>query len=161
MTIRPAAPADVPAVLALVARTCAFHEAMDPAKYSFLPNIAARYERWLTARATDSDSVFLVAEADRPGELAGFLVGTTDEEIPIYRLKRYGFVHDVWVEPAYRRHGLARRLVELAARRFAEIGAQQLRLDVAAANAPARRLFESCGLRPSVIEMLMELPKPS
>src|SRR5438105_10518111 len=157
MEIRPARPEDVPAVLPMVAKVCAFHEALDPAKYGFLPEPERRYERWLGARATDDRSVFLVADAAADGRAAArivaFLVGTVEEEIPIYRIAEFGFVHDLWVEERYRNEGVARQLVTLAVERFRAIGVKQVRLDAAYANEAARRLFAACGFRPSVVEM--------
>jgi RimJ/RimL family protein N-acetyltransferase len=47
-----------------------------------------------------------------------------------------------------------------AIERFGEIGVSQVRLDAAAANEAARRLFERCGFRASVVEMLTQLEKP-
>jgi ribosomal protein S18 acetylase RimI-like enzyme len=163
MTIRPATAEDVPAVLPMVAKTCALHEQMDPAKYGFLENPAEMYRRWLTARSTDPRSVFLVAE--RPAMLkevpflVGFLIGTVEREIPIYRLEEYGFIHDLWVEPEYRNEGIARQMVMLAIERYRAIGVEQIRLDTAAPNEVARGLFASCGFRPSVQEMLLEIPE--
>ena len=159
MTIRPATPDDVPAVLPMVEKVCAFHERLDPAKYPYLPNPAEMYRNWLTKRARDPRSVFLVADADAEGGagVAGFLVGTVESELSIYRLREYGFVHDLWVEEPYRNEGVARQMITLAVERFREIGVPQVRLDVLSANAPARGLFESCGFRPSTVEMLVEL----
>src|SRR4051812_44518608 len=96
MTIRPAKAGDVGHVLPMVDKVCALHESWDPAKYSFKDQPGAMYQRWLTARANDPRSVFLVAEAD--GNIVGFLVGTVENEIPIYRLEEFGFIHDLWVE---------------------------------------------------------------
>jgi ribosomal protein S18 acetylase RimI-like enzyme len=118
------------------------------------------YRNWLAARSTDRRSVFLVADAALAGEspkLAGFLVGTVEREIPIYRLTEFGFIHDIWVEESYRHEGIARQLVTLAVERFREIGVKQVRLDVLTKNAPARGLFAACGFRESTAEMLMEL----
>jgi ribosomal protein S18 acetylase RimI-like enzyme len=160
MNVRPATVEDVPAVLPMVAKICAFHQALDPAKYDFLPNPEERYRGWLASRARDPRSVFLVADAaptGAPPRLAGFLIGTVESEIPIYRIREFGFVHDLWVEKAYRNEGWARQLVTLAVERFREIGVKQIRLDVLAANDPARALFAACGFRPSTIEMLTEL----
>ena len=160
MNVRPATPEDVPLVLPMVAATSAFHERMDPAKYSFLDNLSERYRNWLTARCTDPRSVLLVADATtgtEPKRLAGFLVGTVEKEIPIYRLSEFGFIHDLWVDPDYRHEGLARQMVTLAIERFTAMGVKQVRLDVLSANAPARALFKACGLRESVVEMLMVL----
>ena len=76
-------------------------------------------------------------------------------------LREYGFVHDVWVEEPYRNEGLARQMVTLAVERFRAIGVEQVRLDVLVENAPARSLFEACGFRPAVIEMLLETTRPA
>jgi ribosomal protein S18 acetylase RimI-like enzyme len=156
MDIRPAMPADVPAVLPMVERISQLHETWDPAKYGKLPNIAQRYEHWLTAQTTAGGSVFLVAE--REGKLVAFLIGTTEREIPIYKVDRYGFIHDLWVEEGYRNEGIARQMVMLAVEKFAEIGVKQVRLETAGPNDAARKLFDSCGFRTSAVSMLRELP---
>jgi ribosomal protein S18 acetylase RimI-like enzyme len=162
MTIRPATPADVPAVLPMVAQVAATHERWNPAKYGYRPNPAEMYRDWLAQRATDRRSVFLVAERDAMLKdvpfLVGFLVGTVEREIPIYRLHEYGFIHDMWMDPAYRNEGIGRQMVTLAIERFREIGVKQIRLDTAAPNDVARSLFTSCGFRPSAVEMLLEIP---
>jgi ribosomal protein S18 acetylase RimI-like enzyme len=155
MEIRPATPSDIPNVLPMIAKICALHEAWDPAKFGFLSNPKDRYGRWITARAQDPRSVFLVAE--REGRLIGFLLGAVEEEIPIYRIKEFGFIHDIWVEEEYRHEGIARQMVMLAIERFKSIGVPQIRLDTAAVNDSARKLFTSCGFRVSTIEMLLEL----
>jgi ribosomal protein S18 acetylase RimI-like enzyme len=159
MDIRPATPDDVPAVLPMVRKVCAFHEALDRAKYSFRGDPAPMYDPWLRGRATDPRSVFLIADRGRDDgrKVVAFLVGTVEREIPIYQLKQFGFIHDLWVEEKYRNEGIARQMVTLAVERFREIGVSQVRLDTAAGNEPARNLFVACGFRPSVTEMLIEL----
>jgi ribosomal protein S18 acetylase RimI-like enzyme len=155
MEIRPATVADIPAVLPMVGKICALHEQWDAAKYGFLENPQERYRRWLSTRVDDARSVFLVA--DRDGAIVAFLVGTAESEIPIYRLREFGFIHDLWVEEKYRHEGVARQMVMLAIERFGAMGMKQVRLDTAAANDPARALFATCGFRPSTIEMLLEI----
>lgn len=162
MRIRPATAADVPAVLPMVAKICALHESWDSAKYGFLPNPEQRYQGWLTRLTTSDRTVFLVAEdeaseSEPAAKLVGFLVATIEKEIPIYRLKEFAFIHDLWVEPEYRRTGIARQIVMQAIERFKQMEVQQIRLDTAAANEAARRLFSECGFRISTIEMLIEL----
>ena len=161
MEARPATVDDVPGVLPMVTQIAALHERWDPAKYGFIENPAERYRKWLTNRATDPRAVFLVAEreatGDQPAKLAGFLIGTVEQEIPVYRVKEYGFIHDVWVEEEYRHEGVGRQLVTLALERFGQIGVPQVRLDTAAINEAARALFARCGFRISIIEMLSEL----
>ena len=158
MDIRPATAADVSAVLPMVRKLCELHRRWDADKYGFRDGIEEMYRGWLTSRATDARSVFLVADREGRGPVA-FLVGTVEREIPIYRLKEFGFLHDLWVEEDYRNEGLARQLVMTAVERFREIGVEQIRLDTAAANDVARALFEKCGFRTSVVEMLRVVEK--
>ncbi len=150
MTIRPANVADVPAVLPMVAKICAFHENLDASKYGFLPDVASMYDGWLRGCATDRRAVFLVGERDdsqvTAPSLAAFLIGTVEREIPIYRLKEFGFIHDLWVEVEYRHEGIARQLVTLAIERFTRLGVKQIRCDTAAKNTPAQALFAALRL---------------
>jgi ribosomal protein S18 acetylase RimI-like enzyme len=162
MTIRPATPADVPAILPMVDKIAALHEKWDPVRYDYKPGVGEMYRKWLTTRANDrAGSIFLVAEHERLLEdvpfLIAFLVGTIEKPIPIYRLDRFGFIHDVWVEEDYRHEGIGRQMTMLAMEKFRELGVRQVRLETAAANEPARKLFASCGFRPASAEMLAEI----
>jgi ribosomal protein S18 acetylase RimI-like enzyme len=142
----------------MVRKIAGMHDALDPAKFGFRSDPGEMYRGWLTSRTRDDRSVFLVADAGggAPG-LAGFLIGTVEREIPIYRIEQFGFIHDVWVEEDYRHEGVGRQLVTLAVERFSAMGVPQVRCDTAWANETARKLFTSCGFRPSIVEMLVEL----
>ena len=155
MLIRPALASDVPAVLPMVEKICALHQHWDRDKYDFKPGTPQRYGPWLTKRADDPRSVFLVAEEN--GKPIAFLIGTVEAEIPIYTLAEYGFIHDVWVEEEFRHEGVGRMITMAAIEKFAAIGVKQIRLDTAAPNDAARALFKVCGFRPSVTEMLLVL----
>jgi RimJ/RimL family protein N-acetyltransferase len=155
MDFRPATAADVPAVLPMVAALAALHESWDPAKFGYTPHPEKMYGRWMTARTADPRAVFLVAV--REESPVGFLIATVETEIPIYRLAEYGFIHDIWVDPPYRNEGVARQLVMLAIEKFRDMGVKQVRADTAATNEVARSLMQSCGMRPSTTEMLIEL----
>ena len=154
--IRPATPQDVPLVLPMVDRLAALHKAWDSAKYPYKPDVGEMYRNWMTARSTDPRAVFFVAE--REGRLVGFVLGTVEREIRIYELEEFGFLHDLWVEADYRNEGIARQMVMLAVEPFRDLGVRQVRLDTAAENEIARKLFASCGFRPSTVEMLLEVP---
>ncbi len=161
MQIRPATLADIPAVLPMVNQICALHEDWDAGRYGFVPNPAQHYESWLKGRVSEVNDIFLVADPEAAQAnvepLAGFLVATREREIPIYQLSEYGFIHDLWVAPAYRQSGIGKALIQTALQQFAQSGIRQIRLDTATANESARRLFQDCGFRVSTIEMLAEI----
>lgn len=150
--IRPAAAADVPQVLPMVRAICTMHEKLDPERYAMLPDVVARYEHWFPERAEDPRSVFLVAESSN--RLVAFLIATTETNIPIYQLIEFGFIHDIWVEPDSRSQGIAKAIVQEALARFRAQGIHQVRLETAALNDSARKLFTTCGFRVGTIDML-------
>lgn len=155
MQIRPATPEDVPAILPMVSQLATLHESWDPQRYDYRPDTAEMYDSWLRSHANNPKSVFLVAERQR--RVVAFLIGTIERTIPIYRMERIGFIHDMWVDPAYRHEGIGRQMAMHAVELFREKGITQIRLETATANEPARKLFESCGFRPCSMEMLIDL----
>lgn len=158
--IRPATHSDIPKLLPMIAQICALHQAWDAAKYGFLPNPERRYEGWLGNVVIDRRDLCLVADinlAAEPPQLGAFLIATVEREIPIYLLKEFGFIHDIWVEPDCRKSGIAHQMVKQAIAHFTQLGVKQIRLDTAMANETARQLFVRCGFRASTLEMLIEI----
>lgn len=154
MTIRRAVVEDVSKVLPLVRKICELHQQWDPQRFGFRDDVLSSYDRWMRQRADDPRSVFLVAESN--GQIVAYIISTIEEEIPIYRTRECGWIHDLWVEPQYRNEGLARQMVTLTVERFTELGIQQIRLQTAAMNETARNLFKACGFRVATMEMLHE-----
>lgn len=155
VTIRAATVADVESVLPMVARVVALHEEWDAARYRALGDVVERYRSWLPERAGDARSVFLVASV---GEgVVGFLVAGVEGNIPIYEVVEFGFIHDMWVEPEWRCRGVAGALVREAVSRFGGMGVKQVRLETAAGNEGARRVFAEAGFRVTAVEMAVEV----
>lgn len=104
----------------------------------------------------DSRHLCLVAECSPGNELASYMISTVESEIPIYHLKEYGYIHDLWVEEVYRNRGIAREMVRQTVAHFQKIGVKQIRLNSVVANHAAFKLYESCGFRSSTVEMLIQ-----
>lgn len=157
MLIRRATNDDVAAILPMVRAICDLHAERDPERFKVLPDVLERYAAWLPKQIADVRSVLVVA-ARGDGSLCGYLVGTVEPEVPIFWVPECGWIHDVWVDPAERRHGVARQLVQAAIDHFTTVGVKQMRLHTGAFNEAAREHFESMGFRRSVVEMLRPLP---
>lgn len=155
MPVRPATIDDVPFVLPMVRAICDLHQRHDAERFRVVDDVIDRYARWLPERATDSRSVFLVAVEE--GKPAGYAVSTIEPEVPIFWVPECGWVHDLYVVPEARRHGLARELLREVTRRYSAMGVKQLRLHTAMFNDAARSAFAAEGFRPCVVEMLKML----
>ncbi len=162
MIIRSASHSDIPALLPMIGKMCALHQSWDGAKYGFLPEPERLYERWLGSLIQSQRDLCLVADLgsslpESSVSLVAFLLATVEREIPIYRIKEFAFIHDLWVEEDHWHLGIARQMVQHAIAHFTQLEIPQIRLDTAKANEAARHLFTSCGFRISTIEMLTEL----
>jgi len=101
-----------------------------------------RATEYITARLAAGDSIVLVA-VDESGELRGFtqLYPTWCSLLagPVYVL------YDLYVPPRARRRGVARALLEAAARRAGRDGKLRMTLSTANTNVNAQALYESLG----------------
>ncbi len=68
-----------------------------------------------------------------------------------------GFIHDVLVDEAHRRGGVAGALLDAASEWLKSRGAPRVMLWTAERNHAAQRLFEQAGFRRTMIEMTREL----
>lgn len=104
--------------------------------------VEASYER-LVEFAFDGSYVLFIAEHDLDGPV-GFclMLDTLPDEVSGMP---QGFVAYMAVDPAARRHGIARALLAEAEREARERGLPHLALMVTEENAPARELYAQAG----------------
>jgi ribosomal protein S18 acetylase RimI-like enzyme len=156
VVIRPATRGDVTALGRLGATLMHTHYAFDPARFlSPGANPERGYASFLLGQIDEPDVAILVAV--RGADVVGYVYAGL-EPLSWKELRgAAGFIHDVVVDDAARRGGVARALVQEAAERLRALGAPRVMLWTAEKNAAAQRLFESLGFRRTMIEMTLEL----
>ena len=108
----------------------------------------------LEAELAFPDDVWRRRAGDDPAA-ATFIAGEGGADIGLARIFAAadppGRAHlvSMWVDPGHRRRGVARALIGRAVRWAAEHRADEVILWVADHNAPARRLYEGIGFRPT------------
>ncbi len=115
--IRAATPADLSAITAI-------------------QNAAPDASHWESADYLDHDCLIAVDRSEREGRVVGFLLSrrTAQDEREILNLA---------VDPAYRRQGIARRLLDAELVR----GRNTWYLEVRESNTPARKLYQDMGFQ--------------
>ncbi len=117
---------------------------------------AGLYASRLLERRDDPDTRTFVAEVD--GEAVGYVLGAVIDMLPdLFEHDDVGFIADIYVAESFRRHGIARALVDTINAWFAEQGVAHTEWQVADANAAGRRFWESVGGRPLMTRMRVEL----
>ena len=137
VTVRRAQPADVDVLLGLFEGYRAF--------YKCSPD-AGSARAFLLQRLQNGDSVVFVALDSDTGAGAGFV-----QLYPTFsslRMRRAWILNDLFVDPSYRGHHVAKRLMEAARTLAVETKSATLALETARDNHTARRLYETLGYQP-------------
>jgi GNAT superfamily N-acetyltransferase len=154
--IRRATRADLPALGRLGADLIRVHVAFDRRRFvEPAGDPEAGYAHFLGTQLDADDAVVLVAERARSA------IGYVYAGIEPFSWKELrdaaGFVHDVVVDQAERRTGVAGALMEAAIAWVRAQGVRSVMLWTAAPNEGAQRLFEGLGFRPTMIEMTRDV----
>ncbi len=138
-------PAEFGALVAMMERTNRLHESFG-AGFALAPGWEDMQRGWL--QRVVGDPHWFVALAYSAGQPAGCVMATIEEHPPILANTRRGYLTDIWVEPEWRRHGVAAALMAAAERWVREQGARRIELLVAANNAAAQALYRALGYEP-------------
>jgi len=154
--IRRAEERDLEAVGRLGARLLRDHYEFDRRRF-MAPrgNTEEGYAWFLGTQLQRDDAVVFVAELD--GRVVGYVYAGIEPRSWKELRDEAGFIHDVYVDAAARRGGVATALLEAAADWLARRGMPRIVLWTAAPNEAARRLFERLGFRHTMSEMTREL----
>ena len=155
-TIRPATPADLPALGRLGALLVRMHHDFDPERFiAATPGTEQAYASFLGAQLEDPNVVVLVAE--RNGEVVGYTYAGAEGWDYMSLRGPAGVLHDIVVDPAQRGHGIGRMLLDATLAALKARGMPRIVLATAEGNASAQRLFARAGFRRTMIEMTREL----
>lgn len=156
MTIRRALPTDREALGRLGSMLMHVHYSFDRLRFLDPGDDAAEgYAEFLSSQLDDDEAVVLVAEED--GRVLGYLYAAI-EPLSWKELRdRAGFIHDVAVDAAGRRRGVASALISAALQWFREHKVPRALLWTSPSNTSARAAFAKFGFRETMIEMTREL----
>ncbi len=156
VTIRPAAPQDQDAIARLWQALTDYHVGLDARLPTAASGAAGNYAARLLERRDDPDTRTFVAEVD--GQVVGYILGAViDMHADLFEYVDSGFIADVFVDPAYRRRGIARRLFETISAWFAEQGVHLVEWQVASQNLEAILFWEAVGGKPITVRMQKSL----
>lgn len=154
--IRRAAPADTPAIGRLGALLVREHHDFDPKRFlAATAGTANGYGSFLVAQLHEPNIIILVAE--RSGEVIGYTYAGVEGNDYMALRGPAGVLYDIVIDPAHRRQGFGRMLLDATLEALKTGGAPRVVLSTAERNASAQRLFDRAGFRRTMIEMTREL----
>lgn len=151
-TIRPGRRDDAAEAARLWMQSAEEHTVHDPV-YATAPAAEKTMRRFLADLASSGHSFLFVAVVG--GRTVGFISGELREGSPTFLPKTWASVDDVFVEPDHRNLGMGKALLRSVEAWAKGRGASGVSLQVAAANARARKFYRDLGFREiSVYEVL-------
>ena len=156
VAIRPATPADLPALGRLGALLVRTHHQLDQERFiPSTPRTEHGYASYLGSQLQEPAVVVLVAERD--GDILGYTYAAVEGHDYMSLRGPAGVLHDIVVDPAHRREGIGRMLLDATLAWLEARGAPRVVLSTAARNEAAQRLFAGAGFRQTMVEMTREL----
>lgn len=155
-TIRPATPADLPALGRLGAILVRTHYEFDALRFIAPgPETERLYGWFLGTQLEKPEVVILVAE--REDEVLGYTFAGIEGHDYMALRGPAGALYDIVVDPAERGRGVGRMLLDATLEALRARGAPRVVLSTAERNESAQRLFARAGFRRTMIEMTREL----
>jgi ribosomal protein S18 acetylase RimI-like enzyme len=149
-------PADLAAVGRLGALLIRTHHDFDPQRFIAAPPQTEKgYGSFLGTQLDDPNIVILVAERD--GEVVGYTYAGVEGTDYMALRGPAGVLYDIVVDPAHRKRGVGRMLLDATLEALKARGAPRVVLSTAEQNHSAQRLFDRAGFRRTMIEMTREL----
>jgi len=156
VNIRPATAADLTAIGRLGALLVRTHHDFDPERFmAATARTEKSYGLFLGTQLAEPNIIILVAERD--GEVIGYMYAGMEGNDYMSLRGPAGVVYDLVVDPAHRRQGVGRMLLDATLEVLKARGAPRVVLSTAERNAPAQHLFDRTGFRRTMIEMTREL----
>jgi ribosomal protein S18 acetylase RimI-like enzyme len=131
------------------------HHDFDPQRFlSPVARMENSYGSFLGAQLEKPNIVILVAERD--GEVVGYTYSGVEGVDYMALRGPAGAMYDIIVDPAHRKKGIGRMLLDATLAALKARGAPRVVLSTAQQNIAAQHLFESAGFRRTMIEMTRE-----
>jgi GNAT superfamily N-acetyltransferase len=128
VTIRKATAEDIPSVLKLWTKLMEFHRDLSE---NFEPADDAEnvWESYVRNKLDEQDFFLIVAEVG--DKIIGYCSAYIQSNTPVFRIKKYGVIGDLFVEDAFRRRGIGRKIFDFARKWFEQKGVEHLQVSVA------------------------------
>lgn len=158
VTIRPAAPADFPAIGRLGALLVRVHHDFDPLRFiAASAQTETGYGDYLRSQSGKANVDLLVAARD--ADILGYAWGAVEGFDYMSLRGPAAVLYDIVVDTHQRGSGVGSQLLRAMLAAFEARGAPRVVLSTAARNEAAQRLFARMGFRETMIEMTRELER--
>jgi len=151
--IRPAAAADLDAIVALWMAMMREHESFDP-RVRLADTADNAYRQYARHYITRGDAAVFVAEHGH--EVIGFSLAYRTRNLPMFRPVQYGYLSDLVVQGTWQGRGVGTALLEKTKQWFRQRGIARIQLQVYSRNTSALAFWRKRGFSDFVHGLWLE-----
>lgn len=141
-TLRPAKLKDLPRLAELGVALLKYHQKFDP---YFAPAADARtiYLKYFRTCIYSRKNLLLVAESEN--KIIAYSLAKLDTRPRVFKIRKIGHLNDMFIEPQFRRQGLAKKFLQESYKWFKEHKITNVHLSYHSKNQPGRQAWEKHG----------------
>ena len=155
MNVRKAKLKDVSSIANMGLKLGRYHLKYDPKYMALVPNVLQLYKKHFARSIHSRNSLMLIAEVK--GKIIAYCLAELGKRPPVYRVRRVGYISDVYVEPSYRRKGISKKFLEESHNWFKEKKLNYSELAVYEKNKGAVTAYKKAGYLPILIRKQKKL----
>jgi GNAT superfamily N-acetyltransferase len=152
--IRKAATKDIPAISRLAVSLMRYHHAFDPT-YTLSADCVPAYRTFFRRCLKSRKSLLLIAEQDE--KIVGYCLGQLLIRPAIFRVRKLGFLSDMFLLPAYRHRGIAGKFLDELYRWFSKHKVNRVELMVHVRNRTGMAAWHKHGFRDFAVRRQLTL----
>jgi ribosomal protein S18 acetylase RimI-like enzyme len=156
MKIRKAKLKDVEQVavygVGLLKQHCGLDSYFAPAK-----DVKEVYRKFFKRCVFSKNRHLLVAEEN--GKIVGYALGELGSRPPVFKIRKIGFINDVFVAEEFRHHGIATQFLCELKRWFRSKNLEHIEISVHVENPLAKKVWEKYGFEEYMIKQRVEMAK--
>ncbi|MBW2963196.1 GNAT family N-acetyltransferase [Candidatus Woesearchaeota archaeon] len=89
----------------------------------------------------------IILVAEEKNRTMGYITGSIKVQNPIFKIKKIGFINDVYIIKKFRKQGLGKKLMKELIKYFKRQKIKVCQLSVLSNNLPALKLYQSLGFK--------------
>lgn len=142
-TVRPATKKDIDALIPLQKEMAKYHHALDPIWSKGATDNGVWHKMLLGLLRRGKQFSFLILECN--GKVVGYATAEIKDASPAYAVKKLGHIGSIYVQKAYRKHGLTSMAMEYFDEWFKKHNVTWVTLQVDAGNPLGTKAWKKLG----------------
>lgn len=149
MIVRKATVKDIPNLIKLFRGLVKYHQKIYTKDDKFynkeIKNVRGLWMKFIKKNINNKNSLILISYDNK--KPVAYSISYIKDNIPVYSIKKYGYISDLYVDKNYRKKGIGKELVDMSKKRFKKKGIKFMSLEVNHNNNHTIKFYNKYGFK--------------